>query len=300
MCTAVMGVELDRWQEEELKDLSRKNFYNQHIYFSLIMCSVSSAYFFILLIGDYFYYHDIMFQEQKISDIILRKQLMAILELIITLLLAIPHPNLLFHGKKYERHILKYNVDVTYSINSILMVFCLFRIWYVIKFYLVNSEFYNPQCKRICSMSQVENTFMFTLKSKMQKSSFEVYGLLFLVCVIFFCITIRNFEMKIDNVSEINYSYFIHVICITMLTVGYGDFFPSTFEGRTFSITSGVIGICMISMMIVSVTNMINFLGNEKGVFNLIERLEINDSQRKQSSQKLIASYIKLMKTLLD
>jgi len=106
--------------------------------------------------------------------------------------------------------------------------------------------------------------------------------------------------MPLDEYSGKHYSRFSDVlwsIIITMLTVGYGDVYPSTLEGRALSITSSMIGIMLNSMLMVTITNLVNFEGNEKIVFDLLERLELKD-QQKTLSYKMIRSYCKLYKAL--
>ncbi len=201
---------------------------------------------------------------------------------------------------KYTRFNEKYEVTLTYSLNSLMMVMCTMRLITVLKFYLVNSKFYTPQSKRICDMSKVENTLSFSLKASMQGNSYEIYGLLFLLFAVFYCISIRNFEMVLDAKTEIIYSSYSNVIwsiVITMLTVGYGDYYPSTLEGRLLSISSALTGVCLISMLIVSMTNMLNFVGNEKDVFEMLVRLEYKDSQNTFSAE-LITGYLKLYKAI--
>ena len=82
-----------------------------------------------------------------------------------------------------------------------------------------------------------------------------------------------------------------------MVTVGYGDFYTSTFEGRFLCIGAGIIGICMNSMLIVSLINLAYFEGNERNVFDLLERLELKD-EHTSFSYKLINSYFKLYRNL--
>ena len=104
--------------------------------------------------------------------------------------------------------------------------------------------------------------------------------------------------MELDDVATCKFANYwdtIWMVIITMLTVGYGDFFPSTIQGRALAIMSAVIGVLLISMLIVTITNMISFTYNEKVVFELIERLQLKD-EKDSFAAKLVSQYCKLFK----
>ena len=276
--------------------------YDLQMKINYIFCSITTVFLIILLIIDHFYFYDMQFQQKKISDEIQRKQSGPILQLVIGLIFFIPHPNMLFVDYFYTTYNVKYQVTLRYSLNSLFMVFSLVRMVFILKFYLVNSNFYTPMSRRMCDMSKVENSLFFTLKAIMKgsNSAFNTYGVMFLVCIMFFTISIRNFEMKLDPYSKINYGNYMDVvwgIIITMSTVGLGDIYPSSFEGRILSISAGIMGICMISLLIVSATSLTEIKGNERHVYELLNRLELKDMQE-SFSKKLLASYCKLYKAL--
>jgi len=253
------------------------------------------------MIVDHFYFHEIVFQQSKIPDNLTRKQPFAIISLISRIFISFLQPNVWFIGKNYTRYNPKYEVELKYNYNSLMMVFCTLRIFFIVECYLINSKYFSPESKRTCEINKTNNSnLFFTLKAYMHGSSTQVYTFLFLVFFFFFTISVRNFEMPLDEYSGKHYSRFSDVlwsIIITMLTVGYGDVYPSTLEGRALSITSSMIGIMLNSMLMVTITNLVNFEGNEKIVFDLLERLELKD-QQKTLSYKMIRSYCKLYKAL--
>jgi len=272
------------------------------IQFSLYLCFACTIYLWVLIIADYFYYYRILSQHKKISEEILRTQPLAVLELVCTLLFFGLHPNPWLEGYKYNIKNEKFDTMLTYTWNSTFMAVSICRLWFPVKFYLVNSEYYKPRSKRVCEMNKVENNLFFTLKASMQGSAFEIYGLFFLMGIVFFTITIRIFEMELDSHPSVsckfgNYWDTIWMVIITMLTVGYGDFYPSTVQGRGLAILSAIIGVLLISMLIVTITNMISFTYNEKVVFELIQRLQLKD-EKDTYAAKLVSQYCNLFKVM--
>ena len=50
---------------------------------------------------------------------------------------------------------------------------------------------------------------------------------------------------------------------ITMMTIGFGDFFPKTYLGRLFCIIACFWGVFMISIIVLSMTNAVAFTKRE-------------------------------------
>ena len=147
LLSSIIGVEMQS-KRDNTNSQTTKDHIILHLQVTYIICSVSTLIELILCIADHFYFYDIVFQQKKISDEIIRSQSRPVIYLIILLILIIPHPNILFLDYYYTRYNEKFNVTVTYSYNSLFMVICLLRLYIILKFYLVNSTFYTPQSKR--------------------------------------------------------------------------------------------------------------------------------------------------------
>lgn len=75
-----------------------------------------------------------------------------------------------------------------------------------------------------------------------------------------------------------------------MTTVGYGDYYPRTLLGRIWNIFIAIWGIFIVSMMILTLTNMLNLDTSEKKALTVLNRLETRSDLRKKAAQ-LIAMY---------
>ena len=82
-------------------------------------------------------------------------------------------------------------------------------------------------------------------------------------------------------------------IIITMLTVGYGDFFPQTLLGRVIAVIACLWGTFLISIMVVSLTNSTEFTTQEQKAYDELKSYE-QHLHLKQKGLFLIRRAVKL------
>jgi voltage-gated potassium channel Kch len=94
--------------------------------------------------------------------------------------------------------------------------------------------------------------------------------------IFYFGAAVRNFEKTISprdgaNIFKFNY-YWNAFWCmiLTMTTVGYGDIFPVTTAGRITTIIACIWGMFVVSMIIVTLTNIIMLTKEEDAAYKLI------------------------------
>jgi hypothetical protein len=235
-----------------------------------------------------------------VSESIWLRETKNLLWLLGTLLLFLWHPNPIFKDTKVRLYNDKYDVALYYSLNSIFTLISLARLWFFIKYYLVSSEFNSTRVQRICEMNNFKSNLNFSLKASMIKSPSSLLLILFLIVLIFCAFGVRIFERELDNLSGKNFGSYWNVIwclIITMTTVGYGDYFPSTVFGRIIGIICCICGVVLVSMLIVTITNILNFDPGEETVFSLLERISLSEDKDKLAA-RLVSRYIKLMKIL--
>jgi potassium intermediate/small conductance calcium-activated channel subfamily N protein 2 len=59
-------------------------------------------------------------------------------------------------------------------------------------------------------------------------------------------------------------------VLITMTTVGYGDFYPKSHLGRMIGIIVAFWGVFYVSLFVVALNNILNFLPAEGKAYNLL------------------------------
>jgi hypothetical protein len=267
---------------------------------SLWFCFISSICMWGTILYEFYFDCQIMAINKNVPEKVWRRETNTVVSLILTLSVFFMHPNPAFRNVKVEIFNDKYMVLYEHSLNSILTVFCLLRMWYFVKFYLVYSEYYSPRTQRVCQMNNFDTSLYFSMKASMIKTPYHVYLLLFLILLLYCSFCLRIFERVLDYHSDMNFSsYWNSIWCLvcTMTTVGYGDYYPSSTLGRTIGIISCICGVFLISMLIVTITNVLNFQGTEENVFLILQRLKLT-KQKDDLAANLISKYMKLMKNV--
>ena len=83
-----------------------------------------------------------------------------------------PYPFL--YNVKYHEHNTRFNADLTYEINDLLLFFCFIRIYLLIRFILVITQFMNPRSMRVCMMHGCEANIMFAVKAIMKQKPYTI------------------------------------------------------------------------------------------------------------------------------
>ncbi len=84
-----------------------------------------------------------------------------------------------------------------------------------------------------------------------------------------------------------DFTYYINTFWffgVTMTTVGYGDYYPSTIAGRFFSFIICIWGLFFISLGFVSLINLINMSFAERKVISVITRLRTFRSYKNKAA----------------
>lgn len=113
-------------------------------------------------------------------------------------------------------------------------------------------------------------------------------GILLSLCfgIIIFAYQLKIFEGPLSEASGQYFdSYFncLWVTVITITTVGYGDIYPKTHIGRLVGITACLSGYVMISLFVITLTNMLNLSVAEQNSFNLMKRLEFREEIKEKA-----------------
>lgn len=290
------------WEYSAYYDFNKKDNLTSEsvIYIANCFCFITSIFLWIVFIYEHFITCRILFLRKNLPERIFRKKREQIISLIYKLLVNLLHPCPFFIGIKLEIYNEKYNIYELHSLNSIMTVFCLLRLWCIFKFYLTYSDYFSPRSQRICQMNNFDTSLHYSMKANMTKAPQNAYLILFLIILGYCSYCLRIFERVLDEVSGKNFSSFwntIWCLIITMTTVGYGDFFPSTFLGRIIGIMACICGVFLISMLIVAISNLLDLTPIEENVFKIIQRIKLT-KQKDDIAAKFVTRYIKLLRKL--
>lgn len=125
-------------------------------------------------------------------------------------------------------------------------------------------------------MSGCKANYMFAIKSLMKAKPYTVLVIALLVSVAQMGYCLRIFERPLSLASGQDFGLMSNTIwnvLVTMTTVGYGDYFPKTNMGRIIGLIIAFWGVFIVSLFVVSLSNMFEFDSGEEKAFTLNERL---------------------------
>ena len=267
---------------------------NDTMNLSLLICSISNILFIITLIPKYIHYFKLNICAKYISNIDKFYQTDLIYYLIIEIILALIHPNLLLKNK-YVTCKKSWNmINVKYQINDFLIAINIIRVFYLIKIYVFCSNFYNARSDRVCKLMGKQLNFFFAFKCLLVENSITTLITVTIITIFGFSYLLKIIEgpISIQNKDEINnYNSFLNCfwnVFVTMTTVGYGDYYPLDFLGRFITFFIALSGNLLVALIIVGFQNKTELSINEKNALNFIQRLE-----QKDNIKKFAASYFK-------
>ena len=83
---------------------------------------------------------------------------------------------------------------------------------------------------------------------------------------------------------------------ITMTTVGYGDMSPRTIVGKLIMVACAFAGIIIVSLMVVIITNELDFNGPEGNAYTVMKKLQYKELLRETALRILKTSVKKIQR----
>ena len=155
----------------------------------------------------------------------------------------------------------------------------------MIRYYLSNSQYMNARAYRVGSLNgcnfsdRSSSNFMFAMKCLMKEIPLTLQTIMMVASVLISGFCLRVFERPLNEVSGQHFSYpnsFWNAV-VTMTTVGYGDFYPKTKWGRCVGILICFWGVLIVSIFVVSLTNLLTLSPAEEKTFQLLLRLKAKE-----------------------
>ncbi|CAI2364271.1 unnamed protein product [Moneuplotes crassus] len=185
--------------------------------------------------------------------------------------------------------------DLTYSLDMIFTLVCLLRIYHLIRVFLLYSNYYNKEnTDRVLNDCRILGGTEFVLKCELKERPFTILTICILIVSFFFGYALRAAELPYIHVSNQDWTYIwngMWCILITMTTVGYGDFYPMTYLGRSIGVTACYLGTFLISLAIVSLTISLEFEPTQARAYKNAIRYHQKSLNRKYAATLIQACY---------
>mmetsp|Transcript_3248 Transcript_3248/g.2795 ORF Transcript_3248/g.2795 Transcript_3248/m.2795 type:complete len:132 (+) Transcript_3248:817-1212(+) len=127
-------------------------------------------------------------------------------------------------------------------------------------------------------MYGAENNYIYAIRGLMKSMPFAFSMILLTISILIFGYMVRICERplnRVETVSQDFNSYWtaMWVVILTMTTVGYGDFYPRTHLGRVVIFIVCIWGVSVVSLMVVTVTNVLTMTPAQEKSLTVMERL---------------------------
>ena len=188
----------------------------------------------------------------------------------------------------------KYVVDIDLFLSSLIPL----RVYLLFKLYSFYSPWADDRAQKICNECSASGGMSFAIKAELKERPFTLVGILIVLSILIFGFAIRNVElgfMKYKSTSTFQdwskaWNGFWCVM-VTILTVGYGDFYPSTVLGRVIAVISCLWGTFLISLMVVSLTITVEFTAQEQKAYESIKKREMYMRLKKKGLELIRSAY---------
>ena len=267
--------------------------YNHHIDSLLYICTFNT----IMLITTIIFYDLTEMEYHKRINLNSRTDTIfstgRYKKMLFKILFFLLHPTPFTKDLMYTSTNDNFQINVDRPLNSLFCICLLTRFYFLFRFVLFNDSFMDPNTDAKCRAHNFNKNYLFTIKSMIKFSPTTLYMLACIISVYSFAFTVRIFERELSEASGMNFNSFwntLWFILITMTTVGYGDFYAVTTEGRMFAMIACVIGVFLVSMMVVTMNNFLDMNPAEERIFNILEICTSNEEINK-TAKKVISSF---------
>lgn len=185
------------------------------------------------------------------------------------------------------------NYSICYTNSEILLVIMSLRFYFLVKCALNNSSYRDIFSTYYCNKFNTRAGFRFAMKSLIAGHQYFLIFVVILPSILILAQLLRIFERPNMHYSDLNfndYSNSIWCLLTTMSTIGYGDFYPTTYGGRTVCIISTFWGGFSLSWVIIVISDWVYLSPEEEKALEKIEQLRKNPEKSLSIGMSILSS----------
>ena len=213
------------------------------------------------------------------------------------------HPNPQFIHRKFWTYSKEISNFYYYNMNDMLTIALGFKSIYIVAQLLFQTRFGSSRSGRISSMFGCTCDLRFIIKCLLKHNPQVSIFLSLLYMILVFGWVVKIAESPLDRVQSLEqgnhlfgYANSCWLAVITMTTVGYGDMSPRTIVGKLIMVACAFAGIIIVSLMVVIITNELDFNGPEGNAYTVMKKLQYKELLRETALRILKTSVKKIQR----
>lgn len=151
------------------------------------------------------------------------------------------------------------------------------RLYVLMRFYMMNNEMENSRFKRIMNQHGISHDRI-TVKIAFSNKYFILSACSILAFLVFGLGTIIDENTFGNGIANIFHT--IYFVFITISTTGYGDTVAKDSDNKLINCTIIIVGICVNSLLTVTVLGVFRMNQQEENAYYLRQRLELTEKQQ--------------------
>lgn len=171
----------------------------------------------------------------------------------------------------------QYGGSLEYSLDMFAFLIMLLRLYLIWRIFEHYSSWNDEDSEEICNSCLCEGGVKFSIKAELKERPYTVVISVLFFSIMFFGVALRTAERPFMKVSGKDWDYIwngMWCIIITMATVGYGDFYPTTHLGRLIDVIACFWGTFLVSLMVLSLTISSELTPQERKAYDIIKKKE--------------------------
>ncbi|CAF1246543.1 unnamed protein product [Rotaria sordida] len=258
-----------------------------------IVISLSTA----VLIGFIFQYHHLDLSLYAVNNsiedyriaITSKKIFLIVLEILVCAVHPMPRSFPRHSHPSVENINSNSSISTPYSVSYISVDFALGllmfgRVYLLCRFIIFHSHlFLDTSTRSIGYLNKISIDYLFLIKVYLQQYPVSCLMSFFIIVFLIgsWCLRACNYTPTNEHMSMLNAMW---LFIVTFLTVGYGDFAPSTYCGRTIASLIGLFGILITALVITVLTQKLLLNRWEKYVHTFVLNVELAKNRKIQAA----------------
>lgn len=193
--------------------------------------------------------------------------------MLVELFLTTMGPQIFLKDVTYSEYVYDYDITVTYPVNNLLWWFVWIKLYVPLRTFLLTNKYTTPRAQRVCVLNGWYADLTFSFRAKFKESPNSILIAAFFVSSLIWAYMLRIFERPLSEASGQDFNPIwtaIWWVFVTMTTVGYGDVYPKSYGGRLLGAFMWLWGVLLVSLFVVTVSDILEFDNSEKNSYILI------------------------------